>query len=504
MFHKTSLRKLELLLEGSLFFRGLVAIFEFFAQLMGNSFIGRAFVGDPATLDDSIRRSVFARVLNFIFNHKKPLAITTTEPLISNQVALGSWVIGGLFNNLDINLKSPFSKWALFAFPAVGMAGIIFATAFLPTMVLAAGIIPVFVLVFLSRRFVIDGTAIFIFMFIIVSMIGAVLSLAPVSSIQIAILTSAFMLSTLIITAIATQAKTVDLFMQIFIVAAGLTGVYGIYQVLVGYQGNVWLDETLFAGTRLRVFSTFGNPNVYGTYLLLAIPIAAAGVVYFKHWFIKLCAAGVAGLLVINLVLTMSRGCYLSLAIAVGFFVLIIEKRLVVLFVPAVLALPLVLPPAILNRVLSIVNMADTSTAFRLNIWRGSIRIVHDFWLGGVGQGIDAYNAVYPYYSLAAIHSPHSHSLYIQYLVELGVFGLIVFVGIMACFFRTMAHFIRATKDMSHKIMATAMVAAVIGFLFQGVTDFVFYNYRVLLSFYIFIGISIAFTRVHMPKGKGL
>jgi len=173
------------------------------------------------------------------------------------------------------------------------------------------------------------------------------------------------------------------------------------------------------------------------------------------------------------------------------------EKRFIVLMIPMLLAVPFLIPDTMWMRILSIFNTSDTSTAFRLFIWQGSLRVIGDFWMVGIGQGIEAYSRVYPYYGLAAIYSPHSHNLFFQVFIELGIVGLLTFLGLLACFFRAMAIFIRNTTELKLKIVATAMVAAVIGFLFQGIFDYVFYNYRVLLTFYMFLGLGIAFTKVH-------
>ena len=252
----------------------------------------------------------------------------------------------------------------------------------------------------------------------------------------------------------------------------------------------------------MRLYSTFENANVYGTYLLLAIPLSAACIIYAKKWFFKLCALGLTGLLLVNLLATYSRGCYVSLAIGALVFVLLINKKLIVLFVPALLALPLLLPATVVNRLVSIGNFEDTSTAFRLNIWRGTLRMLGDFWPMGVGQGEDAFNRVYTYYSLGAIFTPHSHNLYMQIMAGMGIIGLLIFIGIIACFFRAQANFLRKVTDFKLRVMSAAMIAAVVAFLAQGMFDYVFYNYRVLLAFYLFIGISLAFTRVAAPDYK--
>ena len=497
-------------MDGSLFFRALTWVMDFVKRLCGGSFIAGIFVAENQHHEETIKRSVFARLIDKILNGlSKPIILPEHWPKILESPARGSWIINTAGTKLGTPIPSPQERdgwagvavWIAYALPAVGLAAVVFAAPILPTMHLAAMLVPILFFALLSRPFVVDHSAVFLLLFIILNMMAGVMSLAVGSSLFIALLSSLFMLSVLAVLACCRRDDNVDFFFFVFLLGGAVTGFVGLYQWFAGYALGIWMDQELFAGGR-RVFSTFGNPNVYGTYLLLAIPLAAACVVYVKKTFYKLCAIAITGLLIVNLLLTLSRGCYLALAFAAGIFVLIIEKRLIVAFIPALIALFFVLPPTIVNRLLSIVNFADTSTAFRLSIWQGSLRILQDFWMIGLGQGIDAYNRVYPFYAFAAIVSPHSHNLFIQIFVEMGIVGLVVFIGVLACFFRVMVNFLRRTHEFRLRVVAAAMIAAVIGFLFQGIFDHVFYNYRVMLIFYIFLGLGMAFARIHSPAVK--
>ena len=64
----------------------------------------------------------------------------------------------------------------------------------------------------------------------------------------------------------------------------------------------------------------------------------------------------------------------------------------------------------------------------------------------------------------------------------------------LASFFRTQFSFMRNTADKRRRILSAAMTAAVVGFLFQGIFDLVFYNFRVMLAFFLFIGLANALT----------
>jgi putative inorganic carbon (HCO3(-)) transporter len=501
-------------MDGSLFFRGFTAILNFFKRLCGGSFIARAFVADQAGLDNSIQRSYFAALINAVLNKiPKPIVAPMYWPGALSKLCRGSWFINSLCENLDTPIPAAgsrqqvgfgvkaFFQWAFFAAPVIGMAGIVLATPFLPTMMLGALLVPILLLLLLSRRFVVDGATVFIFIFIIISMaVAVVISFTPRQSIQIAVLTALFMLAAPAIGAAAAGRKSVDFFILIFVASAAFTGLVGVYQVLVGYaSSDAYLDATLFADIRFRVVSTFANANVYATYLLVLIPIAAACIVFFKHWFLKLCALGATGLLLGNLMLTYTRGAYVALPLAIIVFILLIEKRLLILMVAFVPALPLVLPPTIMGRLLSIVNFSESSTVFRMAIWQGSIRMARDFWATGVGQGLEAYHTVYPYYALSGAGTLHSHNLFLQTLVEVGVVGLLLLIAIVACFFRAQANFFRRATEFRLKVMSAAFMSAMVAFLAQSMFDHSFFNYRILLTFYLFVGLGIAFTRAYQP-----
>lgn len=505
-------------MDGSLFFKGFTAFFVFLKRIALGSFIARFFVGDykpGENVTGGVRGGLFVRAADWILNKlPKPLVAPDTdgesEGLLVRSLS-GSFIINQVLTSLGVPLpaggKYPLLtafKWILFAAPVLGITLVILAAPILPTMMLAGLLVPVFILTFFSRSFEVSRLTVFLMLFIAVNIVAGVLSLAPASSMQIAVLVSVFMAVVIIIPACCKTGEGVDVLFLAFLAGAGLTGIVGLYQVVGRYvTGGAWLDHDTFVDIELRVSSTLGNPNVYGAYLLLAIPLAAAAIVYFKNIFLKLLSAGLTGLLLFNLLMTYSRGCYLGLALAVGIFVLIMEKRFVVMFIPALLALPFVLPASIINRFLSIIDFAnmDTSTIFRISIWQGSVRILQDFWMIGLGQGAEAFNRVFPFYALAASVAEHAHNTFLQMAIELGLLGLLVFIGFLACFFRTMANFLRRTTEFRHRVVAAAMIAAVIGFLLQGIFDHVFYNFRVLLTFYIFVGFGMAFVKAYGSVG---
>ena len=494
-------------MDGSLLFRALVNIFDFFRRVAAGSFILGLFFAkeDTHTQKKGVFENLLDKVLNSWF---KPFVLPKTWPSVLSNILGKSYVISRLSNALS----TPFptggagsirnvAMWVFFAFPAWGTAGIVLFIPILPTMTLAYMLSLIILFTFLSRRFYVNHFAVILFMFIFVNFFAVISSFAMRQSLEIAILSSVFVFISLIIPAIAKKEESIDVLLMAFLGGAAVAGLVGLYQHFAGYMGREWLDVGLTAHISFRVFSTFGNPNVYGIYLQLVIPLAAVGVVYFKRNYLKLACLALTALLLVNLLMTYSRGSYLALVFFIGVFVLLLEKRLIVLFVPALIGSLFVLPASVIIRIQSILDFTDTTAAYRFFIWEGTVRLLRDFWMVGVGQGRDAFMNVYTFYALAGVPTPHTHNLILQFMSEIGIVGLIVFIGLIACYFRAVSNFYVRADNLRHKFLAAALIAAPLAFLFQGLFEHVFFNYSVLLSFYVFLGIGFACSRI-MVRGS--
>ena len=205
-----------------------------------------------------------------------------------------------------------------------------------------------------------------------------------------------------------------------------------------------------------------------------------------------LLAAGIMG---VCLILTYSRGCYLGLLFAAAVFLVLLDRRFLFLGIIAVALCPLYLPESVISRFTSIGNMADSSTSYRVRIWLGSLAMLKDFGFSGVGFGSEAFNTVYPAYAMHGVHAQHAHNLFLQILCDSGIVGLLVFLGLIVSFYRMMLTAIRHELDGRARIMQIGGVSAVSGFLVQSLTDYTFYNYRVMLLFFGMLGLCVLFAR---------
>ncbi len=272
----------------------------------------------------------------------------------------------------------------------------------------------------------------------------------------------------------------------------------GLYQYLSGQINTTWTDTTLFENLSIRIYSTFANPNVFGEFLLLAIPVAAAVGLYTTKLRHKIASFVILGLSLITLALTYSRGCYVGIAVTVIVFLWMYNKKILApLFIIGIPVGFAMLPQNIIDRILSMVNLADTSTSYRLKIYEGSFEVLKTYWPSGLGIGETAFNYVYPFFGIQGIVAPHTHSLFLQLMTSFGIAGLIYFAVLMFVYHRNIistAHkFGRKSKE---RTLLTVFGAILSGFLIQSIFDYTWYNYRVYFLFWIIVALGFSAYRI--------
>jgi len=545
-------KQIKRLMDGSLLFRAIEAVFAFLQRICAASWASKLFMGQIS--EEVYASSIFVRAVRgfFAFFVKTRRAWFKTAYDNSGwaylmegfgSLAQGSFIMRTAAGWLGIELDRPrkltwFPLALLFifaaaaaaaffvlpplyaaagvagiagalcvlAYPELGILAVAAAAPFLPTMVLAAMLgytmLCYFIKLLTDVRYApfVDTTGLMVIVYIAAGLFCGVTSFDPSSSIKVALLTSLIMLSYLLTAALINSRRKLNILLFIFCTSAAVTGLVGAYQKLSGKVDMTYVDREIFTTLTLRIPSTFANPNVYGAYLLLTIPVCLIMIHMSNRVIHKLYYAAISALLLYNLAFTYSRGCYLALGAGLVVYVLFMERRLIALLVPAAIVLPFIIPASIIQRFASITNLSDSSTSYRIYIWQATLRILKDFWISGLGQGIDAYNVVYPYYAFSDVTAPHSHNLFLQVFVETGIFGLLVFLVLLLTFFRSLMRLYAKTRNKKTRAFLAAFTAAAVAFLIQGMFDYVFYNYRVMLTFFIFMGIGCAMVSIRLKE----
>ena len=338
----------------------------------------------------------------------------------------------------------------------------------------------------------------YILLYAAVYLAGTFFSVNLKTSLLPGMLTVAFVLFALVLSNAVTRREQLDLLVCLMVAAGAAVAGWGICQYLFGwgYQSAAWVDSDMFSSITFRVPSTLDNPNMLGQYLILTIPLGGAKLLSSKDWWSRLFYLGCCGLMVICMVLTFSRGAWLGLLFAGAVFFILWNPRFMLLIPFALVALYFVLPDTVINRFTSIGDLGDNSTSYRVYIWMGTLAMLKDYWLCGVGPGTEAFNAVYHDYALQAAVAQHSHNLFLQLVSDGGILVLILFLLIIAAFGRQVCVAIHKNRNWRTGIFPIAALSGVLGWLAQGMTDHTFYNNRMTLVFWAVLGLGAAWARI--------
>ena len=293
--------------------------------------------------------------------------------------------------------------------------------------------------------------------------------------------------------------EKLDFVLWVLVSMGAVIGLYAVYQYIVGVEMDAaWVDANSFDITT-RAYATFNNPNVLGEYLILVGSLAAGMMWKMKTWFGKLYYTACFGVICLGLVATGSRGAMLGLMFSAGLFVLLSEKRLIPLGIVLLMLMPFILPASLWARLASSVTMSDSSSLYRMSIYSASFDIIQHYWQTGIGIG--AFNQIYPLFSLEAANAYHSHNLFLQEFIELGIVGFTVMVLLFVCFFQKLYSAMRVVPK-RFKFLLGSVFGGFGGLLLQGITDHLWFDYRIVLFFWCFIGLGMAAVRVGMKMGE--
>ena len=238
-------------------------------------------------------------------------------------------------------------------------------------------------------------------------------------------------------------------------VANALVGLY----IFFGGSGA---DHLIILGRFFRAFGTFGQPNPFGGFMGIALPIAlmCAAVNLQQIWhdllarrrtalsrIVRLAvSSGAAAMIAAALLASWSRGAWLGLLVALGVMTFAAPRRLVhgILLALALAAVLLalwsagLLPRSVVSRVTTaatdLFTISDvrgveaTPTNFavieRLAHWQAAISMAQDQPVFGIGLG--NYAAAYDEHRLINWEAPlgHAHNLYLNFLAETGARGI--------------------------------------------------------------------------------
>ena len=257
-----------------------------------------------------------------------------------------------------------------------------------------------------------------------------------------------------------------------------------------------WSDNNSVAEGTVRIYSTLDNPNLLGGFLLPVLPIAVVALLRWQEPLRRLYALLALLLGVAAMVFTYSRGAWMGMVASLALLGLLLLWRaiqhwplfwrrtlpLVLLIGGAVVLLVLVTQVEPLRvRVMSLfVGREDSSNNFRINVWQAVLKMIQDRPVLGIGPGNTAFNLIYPIYQTPKFNALSAYSIPLELLVEAGIPGLLVGLGLAYEACRTGLSQWRSQGPLV--LPSLAAVAVIVGLAVQGLTDTIFFRPEVQLS----------------------
>ena len=278
-----------------------------------------------------------------------------------------------------------------------------------------------------------------------------------------------------------------------------VSGLYGIYQRIQGVEVNEsYVDMKLNAGMPGRVYSFFDNPNTFAEVLIMLLPLTLALILCAKNLLVKLAAAGTFLVGGAALAMTYSRASWVGFACAMVVMVFLWKPKLIPAFIVLCVAAIPFIPTTIWNRILTIGNPNDTSTASRLPLYQAAIAVIKTSPVSGGGLGTAATQKFIKDMNLYHAKAPfvHAHNFFLQVWIEAGLLGFVGFVSSMLWNIKRAAHAVRHCGDSAARTITCAACAAMCGSLVCGLADYLWNYPRVMCMFWFVFAIALAGIKV--------
>lgn len=276
--------------------------------------------------------------------------------------------------------------------------------------------------------------------------------------------------------------------LKAMLISAAIVAAYGIIQYVVGAAvlDVEWVDTTQFPELKKRAYSTLQNPNILGSFLVWTIAYCIGVFSALPGGKRRIALICFFSLSFACLLLTYSRGNWVSMAIMLFVFAVFFYNKAVLPFLGGGALVAYFAWDMLSNRLLSIFSTEDTSVALRFAYIESTVAMIKE---NPFGVGWYGYMFAFPDYDFY-LQNPnvsmyHCHNLYLNIAAELGVQGLVVFLLVVAYFIKAAWFLARAEVEPWRKGIGRGYLMAIIGIAVSGLTDHTLFNVQLGMLFWL-------------------
>lgn len=283
------------------------------------------------------------------------------------------------------------------------------------------------------------------------------------------------------------------------VILAGIAALIGIYQ----YVFNV--GQMYYEG-RVRITGTETDPNLFGTQLVLSIPLALSLFWSYRNKFLKILFTGAILIILAAIVFTFSRTALVALltvAVLAVIRPIFLKPRsftpLMLFIIVCLIMLPFI-PQEYWERAKSITDLEDMAVRSRLTAWQLGWQMIKENPFRGVGFGVFKYehlkeSLISPDVEGAYQTALYAHNSYIEVTAEAGIFAFIFLMLLIAWTYRNLKRAQNLFYEKGRKLLLHISIGfeiSLIGYLVGGI----FLSYLHLLIFWIIIPMGVVLKKI--------
>ncbi len=287
-----------------------------------------------------------------------------------------------------------------------------------------------------------------------------------------------------------------------------LVSLDGLWQLILGAD-FIHGRALLSCGIDLpRVTASFSSPNAMGIYLACFTPLLF-GLAFFHlkgrlRIFIGL--ASVLGMT--GIFLTFSGGAAIGLIGGILFLAIVRRHKVVLVMILALfLAGPFILPENLKDwaRKVNYNPLEFVCGPGRVTIYANSMNMIRQHPV--IGFGVNTFSKNYAKYKLAEMEkyaatsdTMYAHNNFLHMAGEVGLVGLGIFIWFLVALFKNGWQVYRRSGDDFLKITALSLIACIIAFLINGLTETSLYN-QIGICFWFITGLLLCLNKISQSEG---
>jgi len=318
------------------------------------------------------------------------------------------------------------------------------------------------------------------------------------------------------------DAKTdLNSFFHLFFIISSLVSIYTIIQ----YYG---FDPCLSDLHRLT--STIGQKNWISNYLAMIFPVIFSYFLLEQTKRNRILYFFLLTILYATLMICQSRGIWISISLTLILALYIIikfkfyeifkrnKKWLFLLLITFLVVTTIYSTDNPLNksvitvpqRAISTFDEKDPSINTRLLFWKTTLEMIKDRPIFGSGIGTFKMNyLIYqadflesnPYYIKYSGKAREAHNEYLQMWAELGIVGLMIFIGIILMFYSLIIDYLKENDSDKDKTIVFGLVLGITCFLIHSLFTFPLHVPALGVTFFTLLGLTVIYTRkINLPK----